>query len=96
MSILRVREGGHERSGRSACGRKLEWSVCSALRDLVHAGVAFRKGVQGVDVIMFGYDIQGPVLSNKMESYRTVVLANFGVLKDGGRHVESGGLACFS
>jgi hypothetical protein len=46
---------------------------------------------------MLGYDIQGSVLSNKVHSFhRTVVLASFGVLKDGGRHVESGGLACFS
>jgi hypothetical protein len=98
MCILLVREGGHQRSGRSACGLNVErWSASNAIRDLVRARVAFGKGVQGVDVIMLGYDIQGPVLSNKMDSFhRTVVLASFGVLKDGGRHVESGGLACFS
>lgn len=46
---------------------------------------------------MLGYDIQGSVVSKKMHSVvRTVVLASVGVLKDGGRHVESGGLACFS
>jgi hypothetical protein len=46
---------------------------------------------------MLGYDIQGSVVSNKMHSVvRAVVLASVGVSKDGGRHVESGGLACFS
>lgn len=50
-----------------------------------------------MDVIMLGYDIQGPVVSNKVDAVaRAVVLASFGVLKDGGRHVESGGLARFS
>jgi hypothetical protein len=64
---------------------------------VVGAGVAFRKGVQGVDVIMLGYDIQCSVLSDKVHSFhRAVVLASVGVLEDGGRHVESGGLACFS
>jgi hypothetical protein len=44
-----------------------------------------------VDVIMLGYDIQGPVVSNKVDSVLwAVVLASFRVLKDGGRHVESG------
>jgi hypothetical protein len=46
---------------------------------------------------MLGYDIQGRVLRNKVHSvHRAAVLASCGVLKDGGRHVESGGLACFS
>jgi hypothetical protein len=44
-----------------------------------------------VDVIMLGYDIQGSVVSNKVDSFlRAVVLASFQELKDGGRHVESG------
>jgi hypothetical protein len=40
---------------------------------------------------MLGYDIQGPVVCDKVDSFlRAVVLASFAVLKDGGRHVESG------
>jgi hypothetical protein len=63
----------------------------SALELLTCAVVALREGVQGVDVFMLGYDIQGSVVSNKMDAVdRAVVLASFGVLKDGGRHVESG------
>lgn len=44
-----------------------------------------------MDVIMLGYDIQGSVVGNEVDAVdRAVVLASFGVLKDGGRHVESG------
>lgn len=40
---------------------------------------------------MLGYDVQGRLLRNVLG----VVIAR-GLLKDCGRHVESGGLACFS
>lgn len=65
---------------------------------MVCAGVTLRKGDQRVDVIMLGYNVQGLVLRNIVHSvfHLVVALASFGVLKDGGRHVESGGLACFS
>lgn len=50
-----------------------------------------------MDVIMLGYDIQGPVLSDKVHTFdRTVVCAGLGVLKDGRGHVESGGLTVAS
>lgn len=66
---------------------------------VARAGVALgeARGNQGVDVIMLGYDVQA-VLRNKVDAVFRLdaVLASFGVLKDGGGHVESGGLACFS
>lgn len=49
-----------------------------------------------MDVIMLGYDIQGPVLGDKMHTFnRAVVCASFGVLKGNRGHLESGGLASF-
>jgi hypothetical protein len=97
MGILRVAEGRHERSGRSSSSRELRGCCGTARCRAVGAVVALGKGAQRVEVIMLGYDIQGRVLRNKVHSvHRAAVLARCGVLKDGGRHVESGGLACFS
>jgi hypothetical protein len=93
--ILLVREGGHQRSRRAAAGGKLRGGRCTrdgdALQKLAGADVALRKEIQRVDVIMLGYDVQGAVVGSKVDSFlRAVVLASFRVLKDGGRHVESG------
>jgi hypothetical protein len=49
-----------------------------------------------MDEIMLGYDIQGRLLHNVFAVVIASCDAGRGLLKDCGRHVESGGLACFS